>query len=236
MSNWQSKATPLDTQWLSGLLLGILMAITKFEEWPVVDKTPLLSNVLYTGEVYIFLVEISDFLDGSIQIWIKTGYTHYTRNRLAAILFHKITLTTKTLSTYNRHGIIEYFGQWFCYHFIVFVPSSSIKKQSINIGSLVEWWKKRCSEIKNKFKNMTTVIRGLGVVLHLLQNFVWECQKIDWYGVLSSIILLDSCQEGLGEIEARYPKGGRWMIFKPLLQFKKGNDNMKQNISNIWRE
>lgn len=45
------------------------MAITKFVEWPVVDRTPFLSVVLYTGQVYVCLSGTSSFFIGIIQIW-----------------------------------------------------------------------------------------------------------------------------------------------------------------------
>lgn len=47
-------ATPLLIQW-SGSTLGANgknTINTKFVEWPVVDKVPLLSDVLYTGHSY----------------------------------------------------------------------------------------------------------------------------------------------------------------------------------------
>ena len=51
LSNWHNNATPRTIQCSSGLSLGINMAMTKLVEWPVVDNTPRLSLVLYTGEV-----------------------------------------------------------------------------------------------------------------------------------------------------------------------------------------
>jgi len=40
-------------QWLAGFTVGNNMAITKFVECPVVESTPRLSDVLYTGHVYV---------------------------------------------------------------------------------------------------------------------------------------------------------------------------------------
>lgn len=47
--SWHSKATPRLIQCSCGLSEGRVIAITKLVEWPVVDRTPLLSLVLYTG-------------------------------------------------------------------------------------------------------------------------------------------------------------------------------------------
>ena len=43
--------TPLMVQWCSGMPVGIFKNIKKLVEWPVVAKTPLLSPVLYTGQL-----------------------------------------------------------------------------------------------------------------------------------------------------------------------------------------
>lgn len=50
-SSWVSSATPLFTQNLYGLLLFSLHHITKFVLCPVVESTPLLADVLYTGDL-----------------------------------------------------------------------------------------------------------------------------------------------------------------------------------------
>ena len=64
LSSWHSRATPLCTQWASGLSDGISMAITKLVECPVVLRVPLRSLVLYTGDLYVGLSGISLLLAG----------------------------------------------------------------------------------------------------------------------------------------------------------------------------
>ena len=48
--------------------VGNVIAITKFVECPVVDNTPRLSLVLYTGQMYVTFSFISAFLTGNNHI------------------------------------------------------------------------------------------------------------------------------------------------------------------------
>jgi hypothetical protein len=66
--SWQTMATPRIIQWLAGFTVGKNMAITKFVECPVVEITPRLSDVLYTGHVYVGCVAISDCFIGFSHI------------------------------------------------------------------------------------------------------------------------------------------------------------------------
>lgn len=47
----RKAATPALTQLSSSSFVGISKNITKFVEWPVVDKVPLLDTTLYTGQL-----------------------------------------------------------------------------------------------------------------------------------------------------------------------------------------
>ena len=51
---WVNSATPLLTQWESGMSIGTLTIITKLVECPVVLNTPLRAKVLYKGASYTF--------------------------------------------------------------------------------------------------------------------------------------------------------------------------------------
>lgn len=48
-SSWQSMATPLRTQCSESTLVFTPMNMTKLVEWPVVESTPRLVEVLYRG-------------------------------------------------------------------------------------------------------------------------------------------------------------------------------------------
>jgi len=61
-------ATPRMIQWLAGFTVGNNMAIIKFEECPVVESTPRLSDVLYTGHVYVGRAAISNCFIGFSHI------------------------------------------------------------------------------------------------------------------------------------------------------------------------
>ena len=58
VSNCVSIATPRFIQCfcLCSAVIGTLINITKFVEWPVVDKVPCLKEVLYTGQLYTWAV------------------------------------------------------------------------------------------------------------------------------------------------------------------------------------
>lgn len=49
-SSWQNKAVPLSAQCLGSFLEGTSTMMMKLVEWPVVDKVPALSVVLYNGQ------------------------------------------------------------------------------------------------------------------------------------------------------------------------------------------
>jgi len=69
LSSWQSSATPRAIQCDCGRSLGISIAMTKLVEWPVVERTPRLSLVLYTGAVYVCFSGRSERRHGFIHIW-----------------------------------------------------------------------------------------------------------------------------------------------------------------------
>ena len=64
-------ATPRIIQWSADAIVGRNMEMTKLVEWPVVESTPLLSVVLYTGHTYHLRSIRSDFRIGINQICQK---------------------------------------------------------------------------------------------------------------------------------------------------------------------
>lgn len=49
----KNAATPARIQSSSDVIVGISNIITKFVEWPVVDRVPRRETTLYTGQLYI---------------------------------------------------------------------------------------------------------------------------------------------------------------------------------------
>ena len=50
--NWHNIAAPFSVQYLGCSLVGKSTATIKLVDYPVVDKTPALTDVLYTGQLY----------------------------------------------------------------------------------------------------------------------------------------------------------------------------------------
>ena len=92
--------------------------------------------------------------------------------------------------------------------FLFAAPAAAFQEQSVDIGTVF------CAGLKIVFLGVT-------------HDFELEIDLIDRDHMLSSIVLLDTCQETLGEEETGYPEGLGSTVFNPILHELETLDKVK---------